>query len=87
MLEITITKMIRKGVLLRAKNITDPEAIATKENLWLILAVVNDAACLQAQNEIMDKFGNVLPVFWMRRSELEGNPNLEVVNQDVESSI
>jgi len=71
--------MIRRGVLLNVTTITEEDAVKKGENLWRVIEVVGDAVCLQAQDSLADEFGNVKELFWMRKSELEVNPNLVVV--------
>lgn len=71
--------MIRRGVLLKVTTITEEEEVAKKGNLWRVIEIVGDAVCLQSQDEVADKYGNIYPMFWMRKSELEVCPNLEVV--------
>jgi hypothetical protein len=71
--------MIRRGVLLKVTTITEEETVAKKGNLWRVIEIVGDAVCLQSQDEVADKYGNIYNLFWMRKSELEECPNLEVV--------
>lgn len=73
--------MIKRGVLLNVITITEEDAVAKGENLWRVIEVVGDAVCLQCQDSLADKFGNVKELFWMRKSELEANPNLVVVQE------
>lgn len=77
------TKMtkIEKGLLLKVTTITEEETVAKKGNLWRIIEIFGDAVCIQSQEDVADKFGNINELFWMRKSELETNPNLEVVTE------
>lgn len=78
-----VQSMIKKGLLLRVKTIADPDAVKNGENLWRVITIIDDAVCLQSVADKMDRFGNATELFWMRRSEMEGNDNLEVVDDSV----
>jgi len=70
---------IEKGLLLKVTTITEEETVAKKGNLWIILEIIGDVVCIQSQEDLADKYGNINELFWMRKSELETNPNLEIV--------
>ena len=50
----------------------------TIENeVWIVLAVVNNAVCVQSESYRADKYGHIQEVSWFNKQELENSENIK----------